>query len=64
MPTRSRPQSRAKRRSSEVYVKVEKRAGHGFGNALPKQIDRATDTLAFLWDRLGGPKPELSALVK
>jgi prolyl oligopeptidase len=49
---------------SEVYVKVETRAGHGFGNSMPKQIDRATDTLAFLWDKLGGPKPELSALLK
>ena len=48
----------------EVYVKVEKRAGHGFGNALPKQIDRATDTLAFLWDKLGGPARPLSALLK
>ena len=49
---------------SEVYVKVEKRAGHGFGNALPKQIDRATDTLAFLWDKLGGPARPLSELAQ
>jgi prolyl oligopeptidase len=49
---------------SEVYVKVEKRAGHGFGNSLPKQIDRATDTLAFLWDKLGGPPRSLSDLLE
>jgi prolyl oligopeptidase len=49
---------------AEVYVKVEKRAGHGFGNSLPKQIDRATDTLSFLWDKLGGPPRSLAELLK
>ena len=42
---------------AEVYLKVERRAGHGFGNALSKNIDRATDTLAFLWDKLDGSTP-------
>jgi prolyl oligopeptidase len=45
--------------SSEVHLKVETRAGHGFGNALNKTLDRATDTLAFLCEKLGGPMLEL-----
>jgi prolyl oligopeptidase len=45
--------------SSEVRLKVETRAGHGFGNALNKTLDRATDTLAFLCEKLGGPVLEL-----
>jgi prolyl oligopeptidase len=49
---------------AEVYMKVEQRAGHGFGNALSKQIDRATDTLAFLWDKLGGPVRQFGELAK
>jgi prolyl oligopeptidase len=49
---------------AEVYLKVERRAGHGFGNALSKQIDRATDTLAFLWDKLGGPVRQFGELAK
>jgi prolyl oligopeptidase len=49
---------------AEVYLKVERRAGHGFGNALPKQIDRGADTLAFLWDKLGGPVRLLPDLVR
>jgi prolyl oligopeptidase len=44
---------------SEVRLKVETRAGHGFGNALNKTLDRATDTLAFLCEKLGGPVLEL-----
>jgi prolyl oligopeptidase len=44
---------------AEVYLKVERRAGHGFGNAFGKQLDRAADTLAFLCDKLGGPMREL-----
>jgi prolyl oligopeptidase len=44
---------------SEVRLKVETRAGHGFGNALNKSLDRATDTLAFLCEKLGGPMLEL-----
>jgi len=51
-------------RGAEVYLKVERRAGHGFGNALPKLIDRATDTLSFLWDKLGGPVREFPDLVR
>ena len=49
---------------AEVYMKVERRAGHGFGNALGKQIDRATDTLSFLWDKLGGPVRQFPELVR
>jgi prolyl oligopeptidase len=45
--------------ASEVRLKVETRAGHGFGNALNKTLDRATDTLAFLCEKLGGPVLEL-----
>jgi prolyl oligopeptidase len=45
--------------TSEVRLKVETRAGHGFGNALNKSLDRATDTLAFLCEKLGGPVLEL-----
>jgi prolyl oligopeptidase PreP (S9A serine peptidase family) len=45
--------------TSEVRLKVETRAGHGFGNALNKTLDRATDTLAFLCQKLGGPVLEL-----
>jgi prolyl oligopeptidase len=45
--------------SSEVRLKVETRAGHGCGNALTKTFDRATDTQAFLCEKLGGPMLEL-----
>jgi prolyl oligopeptidase len=48
---------------AEVYLKIERRAGHGFGNALSKNVDRAADTLAVLWDKLGGsgqPFPKLA----
>jgi prolyl oligopeptidase len=41
--------------TSEVRLKVETRAGHGFGNALNKSLDRTSDTLAFLCEKLGGP---------
>jgi prolyl oligopeptidase len=44
---------------SEVYLRVERRAGHGEGNALYKSIDRNCDTIAFLCEKLGGPVIEL-----
>jgi prolyl oligopeptidase len=44
---------------SEVYLRVERRAGHGDGNALSKSIDRECDTIAFLCDKLGGPMLDL-----
>jgi len=47
---------------SVVYLGVERRAGHGEGNALSKSINRECDTLAFLCDRLGGPVQELPKL--
>ena len=49
---------------AEVYLKVERRAGHGFGNALSKNIDRAADTLAFLWDKLDGSLLPFSELAR
>jgi prolyl oligopeptidase len=45
--------------SSETYLRVERRAGHGTGNALSKTLDRDSDTLAFLCEKLGGPMLEL-----
>ncbi|WP_168226322.1 prolyl oligopeptidase family protein [Bradyrhizobium sp. SK17] len=47
---------------SVVYLGVERRAGHGEGNALSKSINRDCDTLAFLCDKLGGPMQELPKL--
>ena len=44
---------------SPVYLAVERRAGHGQGNALNKSIDRDCDTLAFLCDKLGGSMIDL-----
>jgi prolyl oligopeptidase len=44
---------------SAVYLAVERRAGHGQGNALNKSIDRECDTLAFLCEKLGGPMLDL-----
>jgi len=44
---------------SEVRLKVERRAGHGFGNSLAKTLDRSTDMIAFLCEKLGGPVLEL-----
>jgi prolyl oligopeptidase len=49
---------------AQVYLKVERRAGHGAGNALTKQIDRATDILAFLWDKLAGRPRALADLLR
>jgi prolyl oligopeptidase len=43
----------------ETYLKVEARAGHGFGNALSKSIERMSDTIAFLCEKLGGPVLDL-----
>ena len=45
--------------TGETYLKVEERAGHGFGNALNKSLDRAADTIAFLCEKLGGPVADL-----
>jgi prolyl oligopeptidase len=45
--------------ASETYLRVERRAGHGFGNALSKTLDRDSDTIAFLCDKLGGPVLDL-----
>jgi len=44
---------------STVYLAVERRAGHGQGNALNKSVDRDCDTIAFLCEKLGGPIAEL-----
>jgi prolyl oligopeptidase len=44
---------------SEVFLTVERRAGHGAGNALSKTIDRDSDTIAFLCEKLGGPIRDL-----
>jgi len=44
---------------SEVRLKVEQRAGHGFGNSLAKTLDRSADMMAFLCQKLGGPVLEL-----
>jgi prolyl oligopeptidase len=41
--------------AGETYLRVERRAGHGAGNALSKTLDRDADTLAFLCEKLGGP---------
>src|SRR5438034_383092 len=40
--------------ASETYLRVERRAGHGAGNALSKTLDRDSDTIAFLCEKLGG----------
>jgi prolyl oligopeptidase len=45
--------------AGETYLRVERRAGHGFGNSLSKTLDRDSDTLAFLCDKLGGPLLDL-----
>jgi prolyl oligopeptidase len=45
--------------ASETYLRVERRAGHGSGNALSKTLDRDSDTIAFLCDKLGGPVLDL-----
>ena len=45
--------------TGETYLKVEERAGHGFGNALNKSLDRGADTIAFLCEKLGGPVADL-----
>ena len=45
--------------TSETYLRVERRAGHGSGNALNKTLDRDSDTIAFLCDKLGGPVLDL-----
>ena len=45
--------------ATETYLKVERRAGHGFGNSLSKSLDRTSDTIAFLCEKLGGPVLEL-----
>jgi prolyl oligopeptidase len=44
---------------SETYLRVERQAGHGSGNALSKTLDRDSDTIAFLCDKLGGPVLDL-----
>ncbi len=44
---------------NEVYLRVERRAGHGAGNALSKSIDRERDMIAFLCEKLGGPMLDL-----
>jgi prolyl oligopeptidase len=44
---------------NEVYLRVERRAGHGYGNALSKSIDRDCDMIAFLCKKLGGPMLDL-----
>jgi prolyl oligopeptidase len=49
---------------SAVYLRVERRAGHGQGNALNKLLDRESDTLAFLSEKLGGPLFELPRIPK
>jgi prolyl oligopeptidase len=41
--------------AGETYLRIERRAGHGAGNALSKTLDRDSDTLAFLCEKLGGP---------
>jgi prolyl oligopeptidase len=45
--------------AGETYLRVERRAGHGSGNALSKTLDRDSDTIAFLCDKLGGPVLDL-----
>jgi prolyl oligopeptidase len=40
-----------------VLIRIETRAGHGGGKPTSKQIDEATDILAFLTKTLGGLKP-------
>ena len=45
--------------ASETYLRVERRAGHGAGNALSKTLDRDSDTIAFLCEKLGGPVLDL-----
>jgi prolyl oligopeptidase len=45
--------------AGETYLRVERRAGHGFGNSLSKTLDRDADTLAFLCEKLGGPLLDL-----
>jgi prolyl oligopeptidase len=44
---------------SQVFLAVERRAGHGAGNSLSKSIDRECDTIAFLCEKLGGPMLDL-----
>ena len=48
--------------ASETYLRVERRAGHGSGNALSKTLDRDSDTIAFLCDKLGGPVLDLPTI--
>ena len=45
--------------AAETYLKIETRAGHGFGNALNKSLDRISDTIAFMCEKLGGPVLDL-----
>jgi prolyl oligopeptidase len=47
---------------SPVYLRIERRAGHGQGNSLSKSIDRESDTIAFLCEKLGGPINELPGI--